>query len=409
MQGKDTTKSTFSQLLIAVNQQRDFLRQQGVDKYVKKLQTHKLLKLLILAQLNQHKGLREISISLNSNELSNSLNLVSISHSQISRRLQNLPPDVIGSLYRNIVITTATKLGFSKAVSGLGPLHIIDSSTISLTLSRFLWAEFRKTKAGVKLHQRIVLVEDNVVPDMAVITPAKPADKTQMEALVTEKDVIYVFDRGYFDFKKFAHYCKESISFVTRIKSNTVVEVVKDLPVTEGSNILRDQIVVLGKGPKKMEQYLRLVEVKDTQGNTVQIVTNLFDADVVEVSEIYRRRWKIELFFKWLKQHMKIEHFYGQSSAAVQNQIYIALITYCLLRILQAVAGYTGSLLELKRMLGTCMFDPFRSLVKKLHKRPRGNSRGRRQNDHEQNFQDVLKLVEAGKGEQLDLRTPEWL
>lgn len=409
MQGKDTTKSTFSQLLIAVNQQRDFLRQQGVDKYVKKLQTHKLLKLLILAQLNQHKGLREISISLNSNELSNSLNLVSISHSQISRRLQNLPPDVIGSLYRNIVITTATKLGFSKAVSGLGPLHIIDSSTISLTLSRFLWAEFRKTKAGVKLHQRIVLVEDNVVPDMAVITPAKPADKTQMEALVTEKDVIYVFDRGYFDFKKFAHYCKESISFVTRIKSNTVVEVVKDLPVTEGSNILRDQIVVLGKGPKKMEQYLRLVEVKDTQGNTVQIVTNLFDADVVEVSEIYWRRWKIELFFKWLKQHMKIEHFYGQSSAAVQNQIYIALITYCLLRILQAVAGYTGSLLELKRMLGTCMFDPFRSFVKKLHKRPRGNSRGRRQNDHEQNFQDVLKLVEAGKGEQLDLRTPEWL
>jgi len=294
--------------------------------------------------------------------------------------------------------------GFYDAIPDKSSLHFT-----SLTLSRFLWAEFRKTKAGVKLHQRIVLVEDNVVPDMAVITPAKPADKTQMEALVTEKDVIYVFDRGYFDFKKFAHYCKESISFVTRIKSNTVVEVVKDLPVTEGSNILRDQIVVLGKGPKKMEQYLRLVEVKDTQGNTVQIVTNLFDADVVEVSEIYRRRWKIELFFKWLKQHMKIEHFYGQSSAAVQNQIYIALITYCLLRILQAVAGYTGSLLELKRMLGTCMFDPFRSLVKKLHKRPRGNPRGRRQNDHEQNFQDVLNLVEAGKGEQLDLRTPEWL
>jgi hypothetical protein len=319
-----------------------------------------------------------------------------------------LAPDIIGSLHRNIVVTTATKLGFSKVISGLGPLHIIDSSTISLTLSRFLWAEFRKTKAGVKLHQRIVLVEDNVVPDKAVITPAKPADKTQMEALVTEKDVIYVFDRGYFDFKKFALYCKESISFVTRIKSNTVIEVVKNLPVPADSNILRDQIVVLGKGPKKMKQNLRLVEVKDTQGNTVQIVTNLFDADVVEVSGIYRRRWKIELFFKWLKQHMKIEHFYGQSSAAVQNQVYIALITYCLLRILQAVAGYTGSLLELKRMLVTCMFDPFRSFVKKLHERPRGNSRRRRRNNHEQIFQNVLKLVEAGKGEQLDLRIPEW-
>jgi len=97
LQGKDTTKSTFIHLLTAVDQQRDYLNQQGVDRYAKKLYTHQLLKLLIFAQLKQHKGLREISISLNSDQFSETLNLNSISHSQISRRLNNLPPDVMHS------------------------------------------------------------------------------------------------------------------------------------------------------------------------------------------------------------------------------------------------------------------------------------------------------------------------
>lgn len=150
----------------------------------------------------------------------------------------------------------------------MGKIHLIDSSTISLCLSQYKWADFRKTKAGIKIHTRIIFHEDLVYPDKIILTPARPADSTQMDALVVnEMDALNVFDLGYFDFEKFDEYCKKSVRFCTQIKENTLIHGIEELPVDPESNIQREAIVKLGK----MKYPLRLVETLDSQGNKISI------------------------------------------------------------------------------------------------------------------------------------------
>nr|MDA8221283.1 IS4 family transposase [Desulfitobacterium hafniense] len=224
---KDSTKPTFFQLFKAIND-KSFLklvRTSKTDKYTKKLTTEKLITLVALAQLDQAEGLRAISSSLHNEELNKSINLDSISHSQLSRKLRDTSPDLIQSLFREIVRRVGTEIGVSRVNEELQRLYLIDSSTISMCLSLYSWAKFRKTKSGVKLHLRLVLCDQEVYPDKAIITPAKPADKTQMDNLVVvEKDALNVFDRGYLDYKKFDNYCATGIRFVSRLKHNALVE-----------------------------------------------------------------------------------------------------------------------------------------------------------------------------------------
>ena len=161
MQDKDTTKSTFIQLFQPINNNffLKHLKDKDADKYVKKLTTIKLIELVALAQLEQQRGLREISNSLNKDELSQVLNLDSISASQISRRLRDLSPEVIETLLRTVTLEFSKKTGFDVLRRELGRINIIDSTTVSLCLSQYLWAEFRKTKGGVKLHLRLKFFE----------------------------------------------------------------------------------------------------------------------------------------------------------------------------------------------------------------------------------------------------------
>lgn len=242
----------------------------------------------------------------------------------------------------------------------LNRLYLIDSSTISMCLSLYRWAKFRKTKSGVKLHLRLVLCDQEIYPDKAIITPAKPADKTQMDNLVVvEKDALNVFDRGYLDYKKFDNYCATGIRFVSRLKHNALVEILEEREVVPGSPIKNDRIVRLGKaGITQMEYPLRQIETEDSNGNPVVIITNDFKMSAEEIADIYRYRWQIELFFKWIKQHLCIKHLYGTSPVAVENQILTALITYCLLKLLQLKVGYRGSLLTIKLLLEQCLYEP---------------------------------------------------
>ncbi len=137
-----------------------------------------------------------------------------------------------------------------------------------------------------------------------------------------------------------------------------------------------------------MKYPLRLIEVEDTQGKPVIIITNDFDLDTGEISDIYCNRWQIELFFKWIKQYFLVKHFYGTSQQAVQNQLLIALITYCLLILLKLITSYKGPLLTIKRLLDTCLYDPFTVFVQKLYRRPKCKSKGRRKIDHETIYQE---------------------
>ena len=400
MQGKDNTKSTLYQLFGQLSDKKIFCllhKQLGIDRYVKKLTTEKLLFLIVLAQLKQHKGLREISISLNDDAISGAIGLESISFSQISRRLASLPTEAFEKLFKHLVTKSIAKTGLKAVEQNLNRLHLIDSSTISLSLTRYPWAEFRRTKSGIKLHLRVRVLEKGVLPDEVVITPAKPADRTQMDALVVEDpNAINVFDRGYIDYSKFDIYCEKGIRFVTRLKENAVINVVSERPVKDGSSIKRDCTVILGRGTKCMKHELRLIETEDTKGNPIIILTNDFDISAEEASDIYRCRWQIELFFKWIKQHLKVKHFYGCSAQAVENQLYIALISFCLLSLIKTENDYKGSLLELTRLLMACQHLPFQEFLNRLRRKPTRTSRGHVRPKHELIFAQTYHQVMAG-------------
>ncbi len=199
MQGKDTTLSSFHQLFVLLS--NDYFWQltagMGVDKYAKKLNSLQLVEIIAFAQLEQLKGLRDISNSFNDPQFSRALNLDSISFSQISRRLRDLSPEFIRLLFSYLTTKVGQEIGFENLRNAVGRIYLIDSTTISLCLSQYRWAEFRKTKGGIKLHLRLRFFEEEVLPDKAVITPARPADKTQMDALIVEaKDALNVFDRA---------------------------------------------------------------------------------------------------------------------------------------------------------------------------------------------------------------------
>jgi hypothetical protein len=406
MQGKGTTISTFNQFFgpVCTEKFRQQVEEMEVDKYVKKLHTLQLIELIANAQLEQQRGLRDISNSLNDSQISEAIDLESISASQISRKLREVPTELLQELFNDVKIQAAKEIGFDAISQELGRLRLIDSSTISLCLSQFLWAKFRKTKGGIKIHLGLRFFEQGVLPDEVVITPAKPADKTQMDALVVEEeDALNVFDRGYVDYKKFDNYCEKGIRFVTRLKGNAVIEVVAELPVDPDGPIKKHQIVYLGKeGVNRMKHPLRLVETEDTQGNPVIIITNDFKLEAEEIGTIYRYRWQIELFFKWIKQHLRVKHFYGISEQAVKNQIFIALITYCLLMLMKLKAGYKGPLLTIKRLIHTCLCEPFASFVRKLYRKPQRSSRGRRRIDHEAIYQETVRQVMAGETDLLN-------
>jgi len=181
---KDITKSTLAEYLIPlnVNEMMREIESLGVDKYTKKLDTITFAKLFVFAQVKQIDSLTDISAELNESEsLQSELNLESISTSQLSRKLRDINPDIFESVFRRCVEQISSQYGAKKSAGKLGRIHLIDSSTISMCLSQYRWADFRRTKAGVKLHLRLVFADGLVYPDKAILTPAKPADKTQMD------------------------------------------------------------------------------------------------------------------------------------------------------------------------------------------------------------------------------------
>jgi hypothetical protein len=399
MQDKNTTESTFFQLLEPILSQ-DLWQKisrtvESVDKYAKKLKTVQLVQLVMNAEMQHYGSLDEISNSLNNDEFAKAIHLESISTSQISRRFREMSTDVAGIIHKSVVQTLGLKLGYNALRQSLGRLYLIDASTISLCLSQYLWADFRKTKSGVKLHQRIRF-DGDPIPDAATITVARKSDKSQLESLIVEdEDALNVFDRGYLDYKQFDDYSGKGIRFVTRLKNNACVEVLRELEVDEESVIEEDLIVRLGKGKNRMEHDLRLVITMDTEGKAVMILTNDFNITAEEIGVIYRYRWQIELFFKWIKQHLTIKHLFGKSKAAVVNQLFIALITYCLMMLIKYKAVYQGPLLDIQRLLITCLYEPFTSFVQKLHRN--GNlTIGRQRQDSERVYEETLNQVLSG-------------
>lgn len=346
------------------------------DKYVKKLTTLSYFKLFLHAQLYQRDGLREIADDLLSKGFQKELGITSISASQLCRKHNQVDPALLEQVFMDLV----QRIRQSTAPSSLRrDFRIIDSTTIGLCLQKFKWAEFRKTKAGIKLHFRLAYIDDDAtIPEKVLMTPAKKNDRSQMDGLVNEKGMTYVFDRGYIDYAKFDDYFEQGIFFVTRTKKNTVIRVVESFTLPEDSQVLSDQMVYIGTPQKRMENVLRLIHTQDSEGNPIAILTNRFDLEADEIGQIYRERWAIETFFKWMKQHVRIKSFYGTSEQAVMNQVWIALIAFCLLVLVKMETGTPHSLLELYRWLKTLLWERAETWLQRIHRKPSRKSAGRR-------------------------------
>jgi hypothetical protein len=207
-------------------------------------------------------------------------------------------------------------------------LYSLDATTISLCLSLFPWAKFRHNKGGVKAN--VLLDHDGHIPAFVNIAEAKKHESKMVENLTLPKGSILTFDKGYINYSWFRLLCAKGLFFVTRLKDNAVYTVEKRLPVNKKTGVTSDQIITVGSGEDVLR--LRRVGYKDaTTGKHYKFLTNNFRLSAKTIADIYKERWKIELFFREIKQNLRIKSFVGTSENAVLVQIYTALIVYLLL------------------------------------------------------------------------------
>lgn len=243
----------------------------------------------------------------------------------------------------------------------------LDSTTISLCLSLFPWAEFRRAKGGVKVH--VLLDHDDYMPSYALITEAKRHDRTVARRFNLQPGSIVAFDRAYNDYTLFSQWTDNGIFFVTRQKENAVYEIVDQRKLPKHRPILADQIIRLtGQGAEeKCPHLLRRIVVWDkVNKREIVLLTNHLKFGSTTIAAIYKDRWEIEIFFKTLKQHLKVKTFIGTSENALRIQIWTALIALLLLKYLHYLSKFGWSMSNLATMLRLNLFT-YRDLMDWLH------------------------------------------
>jgi len=237
-------------------------------------------------------------------------------------------------------------------------VYALDSSTIDLCLSLFPWARFRSTKAAVKLHTLLDLRGD--IPTNIWITDGKVHDVNVLDRLIPEPGAIYIMDRAYLDFERLYQIHLGSAIFVTRCKTNTGLRRIYSHKVDKSTGVRYDQTVVTTGFYSKNNypEKLRRIKFLDVEkGRSLVFLTNQFLLPAVTIAELYRYRWRVEIFFKWIKQHLRIKSFYGTSENAVKTQIWIAISIYVLVAIMKKRMGIDLSLYTILQILSISLFE----------------------------------------------------
>ena len=237
-------------------------------------------------------------------------------------------------------------------------IYALDSTTIDLCLSLFPWARFRSTKAAVKLHT--LLDVRGPIPTMISISEGKQADVQILDELIIEPGAFYVMDRGYIDFQRLFRFVMASAFFVTRTKAGIQLNRLESRPVDRNCGLRSDHIVWL-VSPQSILHYpdrLRRVSYRDPEdGKVLVFLTNNFDLPALAIAQLYKLRWRVELFFKWIKQNLRIKHFFGTSDNAVKTQVWISICVYVLVAILRKELRVELSLSQMLQILSVNVFE----------------------------------------------------
>jgi len=247
-------------------------------------------------------------------------------------------------------------------------VYALDSTTIDLSLTLFPWADFRRTKAGIKMHTQIDL--RGPIPTCIYITGARRHDVLWLDELIFEPGAFYVMDRGYMDFSRLNRIASAGAFFVTRAKDNLRFSRQRSLPVDYPAGVRSDQIgkPTLANARAAFPSLLRKVRYFDADtGRDFVFLTNHLQIPALTVAKIYRLRWRIELFFRWIKGHLRIKHYYGTSPNAVKTQIWIAVSVYLMVAILHKQLALPGTLHRTLQLLSVHPFEkmPLHELLAK--------------------------------------------
>lgn len=338
------------------------------DKHVRSLTTKSQLIALIYGQLSGARSLREIEGALGSHATKlYHLGAEEAKRSTLSDANRLRPWQVFSGVFADLVgqLTRSQKRQIGEAV------HLIDATGLRLSGLSKDWAQFSAGVCGVKMH--VIFDPDANCPIYAAVTPANVNDITTAKAMPIDPGATYVFDLGYYDYGWWAKLDLAGCRIVTRLKANTKLSVVAENAVENASNILSDRI---GHLPQRMarsrknpfQDPVREICVKIETGKVLRILTNDLDAPASEIADLYKRRWQIELFFRWVKQTLKIKHFLGRSENAVRIQITVALITFLLLRLAHSTQCTVPGLLAFARLVRANLMHrrPLENLLRPL-------------------------------------------
>ncbi len=356
-------KTVFSQII-------DFLPQkkfrQCVNRYngnhrVRSFTCYSQFLCMAFAQLTYREGLRDIECCLRA--MQEKLYHMGI-RGKVSRSTladaNELRDWRIYSDFAQILIHEARRL-YAEDHFGLelnNTVYALDSSTIDLCLSLFPWARFRKTKAAVKLHTLLDL--RGSIPTFIWITDGKIHDVNVLDHLIPEPGAIYIMDRAYLDFKRLYQMHQAAAVFVIRSKTNTGLRRLYSHKVDKTTGVKYDQTVVLTGfySSKDYPDKLRRIKFYDAEKKrTFIFLTNQFTLPAPIIAELYRYRWRVEIFFKWIKQHLRIKKFYGTSENAVKTQIWIAISTYVLVAIMKKKLKIELTLYTILQILSISLFE----------------------------------------------------
>lgn len=339
----------------------------------KKLTDFNLVKIFVISTLSKWESLREIEEGIRSKKtLQRELELKSISYSQLSRRLIDLNTadlaDLLGRLARQYWVLQRHAVGINPRV---GILRIIDGTYVKLPDNASKWTAISKVSSGIKLHVRIAVASsDSVFPEKMIPSTGNIADSDAVNHIIDE-DALYVMDRGYAHKTKIGGWLQRNIQFLLRVRKTFRVETIRAYKPTHPNVKRNDLVSILTR-----KEICRYIEFVDEEGTTFHLLTNRLDLSETEILETYKNRWYIELFFKWIKQHLRVNHLFSHSPKGIWNQMFITLITFALIEIMRLIHQPQKSVWDFLLKVRLYIFQPISQLLKSCNRRLK-KSKGR--------------------------------